>query len=74
MMIRDQTKGSGSEGWHYDHWFITPSQRKPRPPARPIGLALVCLVLMVGSIVRSDAAGMTGFSGSGMGGPLTFDT
>lgn len=45
MMLRE-----AGDGWHYDHWFVTPRRRRPRLAGGRARLALVCIALIVGSV------------------------
>lgn len=44
MMTREP-----GEGWHYDHWFITPRERRAFRHGA-LRLTILCVLLAVGSV------------------------
>ncbi len=47
MMTREP-----GDGWHYDHWFITPKERRASRHSG-LRLTLLCIALAAGSIVAT---------------------
>ncbi len=47
MMTREP-----GDGWHYDHWFITPKERRTSGRGG-VWLTILCVVLAAGSIVAT---------------------